>query len=190
MLQHLSRYHPHGGDAVYPFPTFTSKWKWRVDEVFEKVTITRFYYHRAVDYEGEVPEAVVTKRWNKASVLKFLKKLMKRHGCGEEIVTDRFASHTTALRELGALEKHRTGRWLNNRVENSDRPFRGRERAMQGLRPMRSLQKFAAVRSVVYNPFKQERSLLGRDTFKLTRTAKLHSGVSFVPDYFTVSTAI
>ena len=57
-----------------------SKWKWHVDEVFVKVNGKRHYLWRAVDHEGEVLEAVVTKRRNKAAALKFLKKLMKRHG--------------------------------------------------------------------------------------------------------------
>ena len=85
-----------------------SKWKWHVDEVFVKVNGTRHYLWRAVDHEGEVLAAVVTKRRNKAAALKFLKKLMKRHGKAEEVVTDRFASYKAALRDLGALEKQMT----------------------------------------------------------------------------------
>ena len=150
-----------------------SKRKWHVDEVFVKVNGKRHYLWRAVDHEGEVLEAVVTKRRNKAAALKFLKKLMKRHGKAEEVVTDRFASYKAALRDLTALEKQQTGRWLNNRVENSHLPFRRRERAMQRFRRMRSLQKFASVHSSVYNHFNQERSLTSRDIFKLTRNATL-----------------
>ncbi|CUH49250.1 hypothetical protein RUA4292_03445 [Ruegeria atlantica] len=138
-----------------------------------KVNGKRHYLWRAVDHEGEVLEAVVTKRRNKAAALKFLKKLMKRHGTAVEIVTDRFASYKAALKDMGALEKQQTGRWLNNRVENSHLPFRRRERAMQRFRRMRSLQKFAAVHSSVNNHFNQERSLTRRDTFKLTRAAAL-----------------
>ncbi|WP_260022771.1 DDE-type integrase/transposase/recombinase [Ruegeria conchae] len=74
---------------------------------------------------------------------------------------------------MGALEKQRTGRWLNNRVENSHLPFRRRERAMQCFRRMRSMQKFVSVRSSVYNHFNQERSLASRDNFKLTCAAAL-----------------
>ncbi len=150
-----------------------SKWKWNVDEVFVKVNGKRHYLWRAVDHEGEVLEAIVTKRRNKQAALKFLRKLMKRYGKAENVVTDRFASYIAALRELGATEKQRTGRWLNNRVENSHLPFRRRERAMQRFRRMRSLQKFAAVHSSVYNHFNQERSLASRDIFKLTRAAAL-----------------
>lgn len=150
-----------------------SKWKWHVDEVFVKINGQRLYLWRAVDHEGEVLEAVVTKRRNKAAALKFLKKLRKRYGCADEMVTDRFASYKAALRELGALDKQRSGRWLNNRVENSHLPFRRRERAMQRFRRMRSLQKFVSVHSSVYNHFNQERPLANRDTFKLTRSAAL-----------------
>ncbi len=52
--------------------------------------------------------------------------MMKPYGKSETIVTDRFASYRAALRELGAREKQQTGRWLNNRVENSHLPFRRR----------------------------------------------------------------
>lgn len=77
-----------------------SKWKWHVGEVFVKIYGKRHYLWRAVDHQGEVLDVVVTKRRNKAAALKFLKKLMKRHGCAEENVTDRFASCKAALREL------------------------------------------------------------------------------------------
>ena len=150
-----------------------SKWKWHVDEVFVKINGERHYLWRAVDHEGEVLESVVTKRRNKQAALKFLRKLMKRHGRTEEIVTDRFPSYRAALRELGSVDKQTTGRWLNNRVENSHLPFRRRERAMQRFRRRRSLQKFAAVHSSVFNHFNQERSLTRRDHFKANRTAAL-----------------
>lgn len=57
-----------------------------------KVNGKRYYLWWAVDHEGELLEAVVANRWNKAAALNFLNKLMKRHGCAEEIVTGRFAS--------------------------------------------------------------------------------------------------
>ena len=69
-----------------------SKSKWHVDEVFVKVNGKQHYFWRAVDHEGEVLDAFVTKRRNKAAALKFLKKLMKRHGRAKEVFTDRFAS--------------------------------------------------------------------------------------------------
>ena len=69
-----------------------SKWKWHVDELFVKINGKHHYLWRAVDHEGEVLEAMVTNRRNKRAALKFLRKLMKRHGQAEEIVTDRIPS--------------------------------------------------------------------------------------------------
>jgi len=150
-----------------------SNWRWHVDEVFVKINGERHYLWRAVDHEGEVLEAVVAKRRNKKVALRFLRKLMRRYGRPREIVTDRLSSYKAALRELGGSELQSTGRWLNNRVENSHLPFRRRERAMLRFRRMRSLQMFAAVHSSVYNHFNQERSLSSRQIFKLNRTAAL-----------------
>jgi putative transposase len=150
-----------------------SSWRWHVDEVFVKINGERHYLWRAVDHEGEVLETVATKRRNKKAALKFLRKLMRRYGQPDRIVTDRLPSYRAALKELGATDLQSTGRWLNNRVENSHLPLRRRERAMLRFRRMRSLQTFAAVHSSVYNHFNQGRTLTSRPIFKLTRTAAL-----------------
>ena len=57
-----------------------SCWRWHVDEVFVKINGVQHYLWRAVDHEGEVLESYVTKTRDKAAALRFLKKLMKRHG--------------------------------------------------------------------------------------------------------------
>ena len=150
-----------------------SRWQWHLDEVFVKINGERHYLWRAIDHEGEVLESYVTKRRNKRAALKFLRKAMKRYGQPELIVTDRLRSYGAAMREIGNAEKQVTGRYLNNRIENSHLPFRRRERAMSRFRRMRSLQQFVAVHSSVFNHFNHERSLSKRDQFKLNRTAAL-----------------
>ncbi|OSQ51260.1 IS6 family transposase [Marivita geojedonensis] len=150
-----------------------SPWQWHVDEVFVKISGERHYLWRAVDHEGEVLESVVTKRRNKRAALKMLRKLMRRYGQPEVLVTDRLASYKAALRDMGCEDRQACGRWLNNRVENSHLPFRRRERAMQRFRRMRSLQKFVSVHSSVFNHFNKDRSLSKRDHFKQNRTAAL-----------------
>ena len=151
-----------------------SNWRWHVDELFVKINGECRYLWRAVDHEGEVLEAVVTKRRNKSAALKLLRKLMKRYGRAKAIVTDRLSSYAAALKALGAKDLQATGRWLNNRVENSHLPLRRRERAMLRFRRMRSLQKFAAVHASVHNLFNQERHLSSRDNFKANRAAALN----------------
>ena len=56
------------------------QWRWHLDEVFVKVNGKLCYLWRAVDHEGEVLEAVVTAKRDKAAALKFLKRIMKRYG--------------------------------------------------------------------------------------------------------------
>jgi putative transposase len=149
------------------------QWRWHLDEMFVKINGETHYLWRAVDHEGEVLESVVTKRRDRKAALKFLKKAMRRHGSPEAIVTDRLRSYGAALREIGAARLQETGRYLNNRAENSHLPLRRRERAMLRFRRRRSLQTFAAVHSSVHNHFNQERHLYSRDNFKLIRAAAL-----------------
>lgn len=154
----------------------SSRWKWHLDEVFVKVNGETRYLWRAVDHEGEVLEAIATKKRDRKSALKLLRKLMCRHGNPECIVTDKLASYGAAIRDLGIdkIRHEKDGRWINNRSENSYLPFRRRERAMLRFRRMRSLQKFAAVHGSVYNHFNQERHLYSRSNFKENRTAALN----------------
>ncbi|WP_282021412.1 IS6 family transposase [Ruegeria faecimaris] len=150
-----------------------SNWQWHLDEVFVKINGETHYLWRAVDHEGEVLESYVTKRRDRKAALKFLRKSMKRYGQPESIVTDKLRSYGAAMRVVGNGSRQETGRWLNNRAENSHLPFRRRERAMLRFRQMRCLQKFAAVHSSVHNHFNQERALYSRDNFKLNRAAAL-----------------
>ncbi len=149
------------------------QWRWHLDEVFVKINGERHYLWRAVDHEGEVLESFVTKTRDRKSALKFLKKTMRRYGRPVAIVTDLLRSYGAALKAIGAADLQETGRWLNNRAENSHLPFRRRRRAMQRLRRMRSLQKFVAVHASVFNHFNAERSFYSRANFKQNRSAAL-----------------
>jgi len=150
-----------------------SNWKWHLDEVFVKINGETHYLWRAVDHEGEVLESYVTKRRDRKAALIFLRKVMKRYGEPAVIVTDRLRSYGAAMKVIGNAGNQQTGRWLNNRAENSHLPFRRRERAMLRFRRMHCLQKFASVHSSVHNHFNQERHLYSRNNFKMNRTAAL-----------------
>jgi len=149
------------------------QWRWHLDEVFVRINGETYYLWRAVDHEGEVLEAYVTKRRNRKAALRFLRKAMKRYGRPEVVVTDRLRSYRAAMREIGNEARQVTGRWLNNRAENSHQPFRRRERAMAKFRSVKSLQKFASIHASVHNHFNQERHLYNREYFKLNRSAAL-----------------
>jgi putative transposase len=101
-----------------------SNWRWHLDEVFVKINGKTHYLWRAVDHEGEVLESYVTKHRNRKAALKFLRKSMKRYGNPEIIVTDKLRCYGAAMKVICNASRQETGRWQNNRAENSHLPFR------------------------------------------------------------------
>ena len=98
---------------------------------------------------------------------------MKRYGRPNVIVTDRLRSYPAAMKIIGNAGRQETGRWLNNRAENSHQPFRRREGAMARFRDVKTLQKFAAAHASIHNHFNHDRHLNRRDVFKQNRSAAL-----------------
>ena len=88
-------------------------------------------------------------------------------------MTDLLRSYAAGMKVIGNVDKQETGRWLNNRAENSHQPFRRRKRVMLRFRRMRSVQRFVFVHSSVHNHFNPERHLYSRENFKLNRAAAL-----------------
>jgi putative transposase len=79
------------------------QWRWYVDDVFVKVNGALRYLWRAVDHEGELLEAVVTAKRDKAAALKLLKRIMKRHGQPPSVV-DGLRAYSAAMDEIGAAD--------------------------------------------------------------------------------------
>ena len=150
-----------------------SQWRWHLDEVFVKIGGENYYLWRAVDHEGEVLESFVTRKRDRKAAMTFLRKIMRRYGDPKAIVTDRLRSYRAAMKEIGIESRHETGRWLNNRAENSHQPFRRRERAMAKFRSERSLQKFVSIHASIHNHFNKERHLNNANCFKSDRAAAL-----------------
>ncbi len=100
------------------------QWRWHLNEVF------------------------ATKRRDRKAALAFLKRAMKRYGRPQSIVTDRLPSYGAAMKEVGIERRQLSGRWLNNRAENSHQPFRRREGAMARFRDIQTLQKFASAHAL------------------------------------------
>jgi len=148
-------------------------WRWHLDEMFVRINGETHYLWRAVDHEGEVLESYVTKKRDKKTALKFIRKALKRHGKVETIVTDGLKSYPAAMRELGNEQRREMGRWKNNRAENSHLPFRRREHAMLRFRQTKSLQKFASIHANVHNHFNSQRHLIDRQTYKPRRSVAL-----------------
>ena len=135
--------------------------------MFVSINGRQLYVWRAVDSEGEVLDILVQPRRDRKAALKLMRKLLKRQGITPTvIVTDKLGSYSSALRELGVAQRHDTGRWKNNRAENSHQPLRQRERRMNSPG---SAQRFLSIHATVYNVFNLQRHLTFRRTLRLFR---------------------
>ena len=85
------------------------QWRWHLDEVLVRVNGETHYLWRAVDHEGEVLEAFVTKRRDRKAALRFLKKAMKRYG-------------GNSIGGLSDLPHPRCRRVVVGRVKNRENP--------------------------------------------------------------------
>lgn len=134
---------------------------WHLDEVFDRIAGKRTYLWRAVYDEGEVLEDLAQFRRNKRATLIFMRKLLKKQGyIPDEIVTEKLASYSAALLELGLAHVHVTGGRLNNRAEVSHQPTRRRERRMGRFKSPGSMQRFLSTHDASYNHFHLQHHLI------------------------------
>ena len=144
--------------------------RWHLDEVFISIKGRQFYIWRAVDAEGEVLDILVQPRRDRKAALKLMRKLLKKQSISPAtIVTDKLRSYSSALGDLGIVRRHETGRWRNNRAENSHQPLRQRERRMKRFKSPRSAQRFLSTHAAINNVFNVQRHLISRRTLRLFR---------------------
>jgi putative transposase len=132
---------------------------WHLDEVVVTIAGQKHWLWRAVDQDGYVLDEVIQTRRDTKAAKRLLKRLLhKQGGPPRRIITDKLGSYAAARRQVMPEVEHRSHKGLNNRAENSHLPFRRRERARQGFRSPRYLQRFVSVFSAVRNLFVPPRS--------------------------------
>ena len=94
-----------------------------------------------------------------------------------ELVTDDLRSYNAAARDLrGSSVGSCTGRWRNNRAENSRQPIRLRERKMQRIKNVGSAQRFLSTHAATYNTFNVQRHLISARTHRVFRPRRCRRG--------------
>jgi putative transposase len=112
----------------------------------------------AVGQEGIVLDILVQERRNQEAAEAFLPRVVD--GCGYEprvVVTDELASYPPALRRVLPRAEHRRHKGLNNRAENSHRPTRRRERALQRFKSPVHAQQFLSAFGPISDHFRPRR---------------------------------
>ena len=82
------------------------------------------------------------------------------------IVTDKLASYVPAIKRVLTQTEHRRHKRLNNRAENSHRPVRKRERAMQRFKSPEQAQRFLETFSAICNHFRPRRHRLSAGRYR------------------------
>jgi putative transposase len=147
--------------------------KWHLDEMQLKIKGTKHWLWRAVDQDGLVLDILVQERRNQKAAERFLRRVLD----GEEraprvVVTDKLASYPPALRRVLPGVEHRRHKGLNNRVENSHRPTRKRERVLQRFKSPEHAQRFLEPFSAVHNHFRPRRHVLPADHYRQIRAER------------------
>jgi putative transposase len=135
--------------------------KWHLDEVQLKMNGRRYWLWRAVDQDGMVLDILVQERRNQQAAEAFLRRLAD--GCGYQlrvVITDKLASYPPAVRRVLPGVEHRRHKGLNNGAENSHRPTRRRERAMQRFKSPAQAQRFLSCFEPIRGHFCPRRHLL------------------------------
>src|SRR3954464_8409347 len=117
---------------------------WYVDETYLKVQGRWCYLYRAIDRNGNLVDVLFSKHRDMAAAQAFFRSAKAVTGVTpDRVTTDGHDSYPRAIRtELGQDVRHRTSRYLNNRLEQDHRGLKGRYRPMRGFKCPRSAARF------------------------------------------------
>ena len=80
-----------------------------LERTFVRINGEIHYLWRAVDHEREVFETIVSERRDRKTALKFQRKIVKRFGKPEIIMTDKLRSYGAAIKVIGNSDRQETG---------------------------------------------------------------------------------
>ena len=117
---------------------------WYVDETYLKVQGRWCYLYRAIDRSGTLVDVMFSEHRDMAAAKAFFRSAKAVTGVTpDRVTTDGHDSYPRAIRtELGRGVRHRTSRYLNNRLEQDHRGIKGRYRPMRGFKCPRSAARF------------------------------------------------
>jgi len=117
---------------------------WHVDETYLKVDGRWCYVYRAIDSTGALVDVLFSEHRDMKAAKAFFRSAKTVTGITpDRVTTDGHDSYPRAIRtELGKAVRHRTSRYLNNRLEQDHRGLKGRYWPMRGFKCPRSAARF------------------------------------------------
>ena len=101
--------------------------RWHVDETYLKVHGRWTYLYRAIDRDGNLIDAVLSEHRDMRAAKACFRSAKATMGFRpEQVTTDGHGSCPRAIRSVpGKTVRHRTGAYLNNRLEQDHRGIKG-----------------------------------------------------------------
>ena len=104
--------------------------KWHPDEVGIPINGRKLYLWRAIDANGDVLDILVQPQRNANTAKRFLRRLLELFGNPRVVITDKLRSYIKLISTLAPDADHHGHKGLNNRIEDSHRLIRKREKLM------------------------------------------------------------
>ena len=128
--------------------------KWHVDEMCVMINKQCYWLFRAVDKDGFELDVMLQARRNKKAVTRFFSKVLNSQSkTPRVIVKDKLLSYRKPCKFMMPKADHRRHKLLNNRIENSHKPSRIREKNMVKFKSPRQAQHFLSLYGQVRNLF-------------------------------------
>ncbi|KZL17006.1 IS6 family transposase [Pseudovibrio sp. Ad37] len=143
---------------------------WHMDECVITIGGVKYWLWRAIDADGDVLDILVQPRRNAKAAKRFFRKLVKQFGKPRVVVTDKLRSYIQPIRSLVPDADHRAHKGLNNRIENSHRPTRRREKIMGRFKSPQQAQRFLSAHDQINTIFRPRRYKLSNQSYRHARS--------------------
>ncbi|WP_150526931.1 IS6 family transposase [Roseibium sediminis] len=143
--------------------------KWHLDEAVIVIGGVKYWLWRAIDGDGDVLDILVQSRRNAKAAKRFFSALVTQFGEPRVVVTDKLRSYTKPVRALAPDAGPPAPKGLNNRIENSHRPTRKREKIMGRFKSARQAQRFLSAHDQINTIFRPRRYKLSAPSYRHAR---------------------
>jgi putative transposase len=143
--------------------------KWHIDEVVIAIGGKTFWLWRAIDANGDVLDILVQSRRNTKAAKRFFFRLVKQFGEPRVVVTDKLRSYIKPIQNLAPDADHRAHKGLNNKIENSHRQTRKREKIMGRFKSPRQAQRVLSAHDQINTIFRPRRYNLSARSWRHAR---------------------
>jgi transposase-like protein len=134
---------------------------WYVDETYIKVHGKWCYLYRAIDQDGNLVDSMSSEKRNMEAAQRFFNQAVAVVGHSpDQVTTDGHASYPRAIREtIGNNVRHRTSKYLNNRLEQDHQGIKQRYYPMRGFGTVEAAARFCAAFDELRNYLRPRRTI-------------------------------